>query len=520
MDAILEALGRPEAYPHPTEAITVAETHISWVFLTGIWAYKVKKPVNLGFLDFSTLEKRAHYCHEEVRLNRRLAADLYIDVVPITRSDTAVRVGGDGAVIGHAVKMRQFDRSQELDRLLAGNRLTARHIDSIIDTVAAFHLAIPPADQDSEYGRPEKLILPLLENFRHTSELVACRAEELLLEKVRTWVQKEHLRLTPRFFERKAGGFIRHCHGDMHTGNMVWQKDRVLIFDCIEFSPALYMIDVTSDIAFLFMDLQHSGNTGLAWRFLNGWLSATGDYESLRLLRFYSLYRATVRAKVTAIRYEQEADETRRHTIREEHLSYVRHAFHYTQPTAAHLMITCGVSGSGKSTHGGAIALELQAVHIRSDIERKRLAGIPADTRSSNCSGIDIYTAPFTEKTYRRLAEIAATALEEGFAVLVDATFLGKGERRQFRKLARQYGCRFTILHFHADEAILRVRVKARLREGRDPSEADEAVLQKQLAAAEPLSEEELSDEILIDTGREVDYRSIANHLRHRKESP
>jgi len=520
MDVILEALTRPDAYPHPTEAITVAETHISWVFLTGTWAYKVKKPVNLGFLDFSTLEKRAHYCREEVRLNRRLAPELYLDVVPVTRSQETLRIGGNGTAIEYAVKMVQFDRSQELDRLLAANRLNAMHIDSIILTVAAFHRAIPHADPDSEYGLPEKLILPLLENFRHTEELVACGAEKPLLEKIRAWALDEHRRLASRFLERKAGGFIRHCHGDMHTGNMVWQKGRVLIFDCIEFSPELSMIDVTSDIAFLFMDLEHSGNPGLAWRFLNGWLSAAGDFESLRLLRFYSLYRATVRAKVTAIRYEQEPDAARRHAIREEHLSYVRHAFHYTLPRSARLMITCGVSGSGKSTHGGAIACEMQAVHIRSDIERKRLAGIGASAGSRNRAGMDIYTASFTEKTYRRLAEIAATALEEGFPVLVDATFLGKSERRRFRELAARYGCPFAILHFHADEAILRERVKARLMEGRDPSEADESVLQRQLAAAEPLSEDERSDELLIDTGLEVDYRSIVHQLRHRKESP
>ncbi len=517
MEAILEALIRPDAYPHPTEAITVVETHISWVLLTGTWADKVKKPVNLGFLDFSTLEKRAYFCHEELRLNRRLAPELYLDVVPVTRSQEALRIGGSGTAIEYAVKMAQFDRAFELDRLLAGNRLHAEHIDSIIRTVAAFHRTIPHADPDSEYGRPEKLILPLLENFRHTEELVACDAEKVLLEKIRRWALDEHHRLASRFLERKAGGFIRHCHGDMHTGNMVWQKDRVLIFDCIEFSPALSMIDVTSDIAFLFMDLEHSGNPGLAWRFLNGWLSATGDFESLRLLRFYSLYRATVRAKVTAIRYEQEADEARRHAIREEHLSYVRHAFHYTLPGSARLMITCGVSGSGKSTHGGEIACRMQAVHIRSDIERKRLAGIGPDAGSRNRDGLDIYTASFTETTYRRLAEIAATALEEGFPVLVDATFLEKGERRRFRELAARYGCPFTILHFHADEAILRERVKARFLEGRDPSEADEAVLQRQLEAAEPLPEEERPDEILIDTGREVDYRGIVHFLRHPK---
>ncbi|ACD89882.1 MAG: AAA family ATPase [Chlorobium limicola] len=519
MHTIVEALSRPEAYPHETCDIQVAETHISWVFLTGTYAYKIKKPVNLGFLDFSTLEKRTRYCHEELRLNRRLAPELYLDVVPVTLSEETIRIGGSGTAIEYAVKMVQFDRTHELDRLLAGNRLTAKHIDSIIETVAAFHFGIPAASPDSEYGRPEKLILPLLENFRHTAELVNNNVEQRLLEKLETWVEKEHLRLTPRFLDRKRAGFIRHCHGDMHTGNMVWQNEQVVIFDCIEFSPALSMIDVISDIAFLFMDLEHGGHRELAWRFLNGYLSATGDYESLSLLCFYSLYRATVRAKVTAIRFEQEPDEKRRHAIREEHLSYVRHAFLYTLPKTAHLVITCGVSGSGKSTHAEALASELQAVHIRSDIERKRLAGIGAITNSRNSSGMDIYTTLFTEKTYRRLEDIAAAALEEGFPVLVDATFLEKDERMRFKKLAGQSECPFTILHFHADEALLRERVTKRFQEGSDASEADEAVLLMQLAAAEPLSEEERRDTIDIDTGRKVGYSEIINELQKRNES-
>jgi len=519
MEAILEALIRPDAYPHPTEAITVVETHISWVLLTGTWAYKIKKPVNLGFLDFSTLEKRAYFCHEELRLNRRLAPELYLDVVPVTRSQEALRIGGSGTAIEYAVKMTQFDRAFELDRLLAGNRLNAEHIDSIIGTVAAFHRTIPHADPDSEYGRPEKLILPLLENFRHTAEIVKNNVEQQLLEKLERWVEKEHLRLTPRFLDRKTAGFIRHCHGDMHTGNMVWQNKQVVIFDCIEFSQALSMIDVVSDIAFLFMDLEHSGHRKLAWRFLNGYLSTTGDYESLSLLCFYSLYRATVRAKVTAIRFEQETNEKRRHAIREEHLSYVRHAFHYTLPGTAHLVITCGVSGSGKSTHAVPLASELQAVHIRSDIERKRLAGIGANTSSRKSSGMDIYTTLFTEKTYQRLEDIAAAALEEGFPVLVDATFLEKDERMRFRKLAGQSDCPFTILHFYADEALLRERVTKRFREGSDVSEADETVLLMQLAASQPLSEEECMDTIEIDTSREVDYSGIVHELQKRNES-
>lgn len=513
---IREALSRPEAYPHGTLPVQMVETHISWVFLTGEYAYKVKKPVNLGFLDFSTLEKRALFCREEVRLNRRLCPELYVEVVPLTLSEGTITICGNGTVVEYAVKMRQFDRSQELDRLLAGNRLTKAHIDSIIETVATFHGSIPAAEPESEYGLPEKLVLPLLENFRHTAELVDGRAEQHMLEKLRAWAEHEHRRLTAGFRKRKADGFVRHCHGDMHTGNMVWQHGRVMIFDCIEFSPALYMIDVTSDIAFLFMDLGHSGHPELAWRFLNGYLSLTGDYEGMRYLRFYSLYRATVRAKVTAIRYGQEKTAEQRHATLEEHLSYVRQAYRYTLRTTAHLVITCGVSGSGKSTCAAKLAPAVQAFHIRSDVERKRLCGIGAGKRSRKMK-LDIYTPGLTEKTYGRLAVIAAICLEEGYPVIVDATFLDAGLRQRFRKLAEEHGCPFTILYFHAPPTALQERVRNRFQENRDPSEADETVLLGQLSKEEPPCGEERLYTLDIDTSLEVDHGTIIKALRQRE---
>lgn len=513
MYPLIEALSRSEAYPHDTsEVIQVAETHISWVFLTGVYAYKVKKPVNLGFLDFSSLEQREHCCREEVRLNRRLCPELYLDVIPVTAAQNVISIGGNGTIIDYAVKMMQFDRSQELDRLLAADRLTEKHIDSIIETVTAFHMAIPAAPDNSEYGRPEKLILPLLDNFRHTAELVSGRAEQLMLEKLQRWVRSEHSRLTSLFLDRKARGFIRHCHGDMHTGNMVWLQGRVLIFDCIEFSDALSMIDVMSDIAFLFMDLRHGGHPELAWRFLNGYLSGTGDYAGIELLRFYSLYRAMVRAKVTAIRHAQEPDERKKHAILEEHLSYVRQAFQDTIPEGAHLIITCGVSGSGKSTVAKALAPAIGALHIRSDIERKRLAGLGALESSRE----NIYTHSFTDKTYERLADIASICLEAGYPVIVDATFLHEKERNRFRILAEKHGRPFTIMHVHADEKLLRKRVGKRVREGKDPSEADEKVLLQQLETRAPFTAEEKQHILEIDSGRETDYGLIAEGLQRR----
>lgn len=516
---IPEALARPEAYPHATTPIQIVETHISWVFLTGRYAYKVKKPVDFGFLDFSTLKQRAHFCREEVRLNRRLCPELYLGVVPITHRNGTVCVGGKGVVTEYAVKMQQFSQSEELDRLLAVNRLDETHIDRIAETVATFHKSIPAAEYDSEYGLPEKLLCPLRENFRHIANLLHTSAEQGVLKKLETWTMLEYRRLKAGFLARKAGGFVRHCHGDMHTGNMVWHKGRVMIFDCIEFNPSLFTIDVANDIAFLFMDLEHGGHPGLAWRFLNGYLQQTGDYDSIGFLRFYSLYRAMVRAKVTAIRHRQGDSDKERHATLEEHLSYLRQAFRYTAKGKPHLMITTGLSGSGKSTIAMTLSSLLQAVHLRSDIERKRLYGMEALERSQNRNP-DLYTSSATEETYRKLEGIAGYTLEEGFPVIADATFLEKSRRDRFRELAASKGCPFTILRVHARKTTLYERVRKRFRENRDPSEADETILCGQRSRAEHLSGEELRYTIDIDSELEIDLKNLARKLRRRATSP
>ena len=305
MESLAEALSRPEAYPHTTGKIEVVETHISWIFLTDLWAYKVKKTLDLGFLDFSTLQKRHHYCNEELRLNRRLCPELYHSVVPVVRSENSFLMDREGEIVDYAVKMVRFERTMELDRMLSEKRLNAEHIDTLARMIAGFHTSLPAAPAESGFGHPDHLIKPILHNFTSMEPIATSEDEIKRLEFIREWSKREHQRLYPQFMGRKSGGFIRQCHGDMHTGNMVWWKERIFIFDCIEFNENLSIIDVISDLAFLFMDLEHGGEKKLAWRLLNKYLTETGDYDALPLLRFYLVYRAMVRAKVTAIRYAQ-----------------------------------------------------------------------------------------------------------------------------------------------------------------------------------------------------------------------
>lgn len=508
-----EALRHPEAYPHPVEPeIVVVETHISWLFLTGRFAYKLKKPVNLGFLDFSTLERRRHFCHEELRLNRRLCPELYLDVLPVTESAGKLRIGGDGEAVDYVIRMVQFDRRFELDRLLRNGELTKRQIDEAATVIAAFHAEAPRADPAAKFGTPEVIVKPMLENLDLTEE-VARTIEELSdIEKLRHWTLAEHRRLSGIVRERKALGMVRECHGDLHTGNMVIRDGEIVIFDCIEFSHALSIIDVMSDVAFLFMDLEHSGHPELAWHFLNGWLTKSGDYGGLQVLRLYCVYRAMVRAKVTSIRLAQESGEEEKAKTLAEHHSYIQLALGYTRPRKPMLLITHGLSGSGKSVISAQLADAGGFIHIRSDVERKRLFGIDSLDRSAG-KGLDIYTAETTRKTYAAMLDATSTALSAGFPVIVDATFPDAHKRAPFLRLARtlEYPCH--ILCFHAPREVLRERVRARHEAASDASEADLNVLEAQLHAIAPPDGDEKALCIKIDTEGEINIEALLKAL-------
>lgn len=516
MTNLTTALLHSSAYPHPVEDIVIVETHISLVFLTGTYAYKVKKAVNLGFLDFSTLEKREHFCREELRRNRRLCGNLYLDVVPVTEQPGTIMIEGKGRIIDYAVKMAQFDRSLELDTLLTQGKITGAQIDEISRIVAAFHDSSPAAEPDTPYGRPEILIKPVRDNFTEAERLNKDRQEKKLLEKLKQWTETEYRRLMPLFLSRKADGAIRECHGDMHTGNMVLWQDKVMIFDCIEFNPFLSTIDVASEIAFLVMDLEHSGHPKHAWRFLNDYLSLTGDYEGLPLLRFYKTYRAMVRAKVTAIRHLQEKNQREKEQTLAEHRSYISTALSYASHEPFGLILTCGVSGSGKTTVARELASRMQAIHIRSDVERKRLFGLKHLEKSSPEQSKVMYSDKSSELTYTRLYEIAALCLESSYPVIVDAAFPREEERRRFISLGENKDVPVVILYCEAPEALLEERVTKRQRKGRDASEADNAVLRQQIRYFLPLSDLEQNITVTIDTSLPSSIQSgIAETIKH-----
>lgn len=483
------------------EAVSLVETHISWVLLTAQMAYKLKKPVSLGFLDFSTLAARKHLCEEEVRLNRRLAPSLYLGVAPVTGTTQAPRLG-EGEPIDFVVCMRRFPEDALLQRLLPAGRLEDGRLEQFAQRLAAFHAQAQVAAPASAFGAPAQVGRPAVDALaRLRADGGAKRTRSL-----QAWVFEQRKALRTAWFARQRSGAVRECHGDLHLANVVLIDDHLTAFDCIEFDPALRWIDVMSDVAFLTMDLKAHGRKDLAFRFLDAYLQHSGDYAGLPVLRFYEVYRALVRALVCRLRVRAGADAAQ--SVEPDYLGCAVQLAR-TPGDAPRLMITHGMSGSGKSTMAAALLAAAGAIRIRSDVERKRLFGLAAQQRSAE-QHAEIYTQDATQRTLARLAECARTALQAGYPVIVDAAFLRRDERLAFRALAAELRVPFSILRCRAAETQLRRRVVARDAEGRDASEATLAVLERQLATHEPLDPGECALALEVVTDAPVDTAALS----------
>lgn len=498
--ALFTALTRPECYPHAVAKVRGIETHISWVMLTGPFAYKIKKPVNLGFADFTTLALRRHYCEEEIRLNRRLAPGLYLDVVEIRGSAQAPRIDGKGSLIDYAVRMREFPQKALASRALQRGTFGATEIDALAATIAKFHASSATAAAGDSFGTPETVLASALQNFEQMVPLARNAQDCRALRALRLWTEGEFKLQREAFSARKSGHFVRECHGDLHLGNIAVLDGKPAPFDCIEFNEDLRWIDVMNEVAFLVMDLEDRDRGDLAWRFLNRYLETTGDYAGLRVLRFYLVYRALVRAKIHLLRLSQpRLRRNEKSRLAHAFSSYLRLAEHYVAPHNAALIITHGLSGCGKTTATQPLLERLGAIRLRSDLERKRIHDISPLASSGSGPGTGIYSREASNALYERLGEMTGEVLRAGYSVVVDATFLRRAERDVFRGIAEQLHVPFLILNIHAPLEMLRARITNRSARKDDASEADLAVLQLQIAAREPLTPEEKSSVVEID---------------------
>lgn len=481
------ALLDPQIYPHPVSAPRLAETHISWVILTGEFAYKVKKPLKLEFLDFSTLALRKFYCEEELRLNARFAPNLYLGVSRIVHTAAGLRLDVEGEAVDYAVRMRQFAREHELVSLLERGAVEVAALARLGHLLANAQASAPVASQVESDKRIARLLEGARRNIVSLRELAGSELESRVEAWV-NWTGQACEWMMPLLRARLTNGKVRECHGDLHCGNIVELAGELTPFDALEFDPDLRWLDVAADIAFLYMDLETRERPDLAAALLDAWLAATGDFAALRTLRFYAAYRAAIRAKVSALRRRQQSGSGAEPR-------YLAAIEGYAAKPAPLLIAMNGVSGSGKSWLAERLLGPLHAVRIRSDLERKRLAGLAATAASDG----KIYSQTATARTYARLQECAREALAGGFTTIIDAANLQRQQRAEFRALAVTMGIPFRIIATPVTPEVARQRIAVRAARGNDPSEATPEVLAHQLAHAEPLNAAEQAYSLAVD---------------------
>jgi aminoglycoside phosphotransferase family enzyme/predicted kinase len=508
----LRGLLRPEAYPHPVGEVRVVETHMSWVLLTGEFVYKLKRPVRFPFADFTDPAHRAHLCEEELRLNRRFAPSLYLGTAAVRLHAGLASFVGEGPVIETAVRMRQFDRGQELDALVAAGGVDAAALASFGAQLAAVHRTLPRPPAGTDHGEAAAVARVVRRNLVEFCAMhpPATRGRELADLRHRLAARLRHDR--EALARRAAAGRIRECHGDLHLSNLVRLGGRITPFDALEFEPAFRYIDVADEVAFVCADLQGYGRPDLAHAFLDGYLDDDGDFALLRVLGLYVAHRALVRAKIMALRAAAAAaaaagvappagignddgngasdrdgptDAIRAAWQRRE-ADYVAVATRSLAAPAPRLLLLYGLSGSGKSWLARRLAPRLGAIRLCSDRERKRLAGLAPAASSGSSPGAGLYCEDATESTYAHLARCTEQALAGGYSVICDATFLSRERRGAFAALAGATGATPLVLQCEAPPQVLRARLRARRAAGGEVSEADEAVLTWQLARAEP----------------------------------
>lgn len=486
---LVQRLLEPGAYPHPTAGIRLVETHISWVFLTGPFAYKVKKPVDFGFLDFTTLERRRGFCEAEVRISGRFAPELYIGAVPITGSADEPRVDGTGPPIEWAVKLVQFDEAERLDDLFAAGRLTATDCERLGGEIARVEESLPVAAADAGWGTAERV--------RAAVATMAARLREARPEageriaEIERWIDHGLGAAERVIAARLAAGRVRECHGDLHLANIVLHEGRIMAFDAIEFSPELRWIDVASDIAFLVMDVQARGRPDLAAHVVSGWMEAANDHAAAAVLPIYEVYRAVVRAGVAALRGDRDAPPGSARAETDRYLDLAERLTHRGRPR---LFATCGVSGSGKTTLAARVVGACNAVRLRSDVERKRLAGMrPTDRPADAAHAEAVYGADASRRVYERLAAVARGLLAAGMSVVIDATCNHRWQREMLAAAARDCGVPLVWLDFDVPAEVVLARVATRAAAGTDASDASIDVVRMQLAEREPITAAELA---------------------------
>jgi aminoglycoside phosphotransferase family enzyme/predicted kinase len=494
---LVQQLLQPESYDHPVqEPIRLLQTHVSYVFLTGDYAYKVKKPVNFGFLDYSTLEKRQHFCQEELRLNQRGAAPLYLAVVPIVQIGDTFRLADSGAPVEYAVKMQQFPQETLLSQVFERGELTEAMLRQLAEAIAQFHQAAETNDEIRSFGTVEAVRQSIDENYEQTLGFIGGPQTQTQFDGTKAYTDQFFATQADLLQQRMDGGWIRACHGDLHLNNICYWQDQLLLFDCIEFNKPFRFVDVMYDIAYIVMDLTAQGRTDLAATFMSHYVEQTGDWEGLQVLPLYVSRQAYVRAKVTSFLLGDPAiPEDVKQQASDKAAQYYTLAHDYVQPQPGRLIMMVGLSGSGKSTTARSLASQLGAIQLRSDAVRKHLAGIPLQQRGDD----SLYTPEMSRKTYDRLLALGIMLAKQGYKVILDAKYDRVATRQDVIAQSQAHQIPLNVVYCIAPETVLKQRLEARRG---DIADATVAVLANQVM--EPLSSGEAVNVTTVDTTQPI----------------
>lgn len=510
---LVQGLLEPKAYPEATKRIELVQTQMSFILLTDEYVYKVKKPVNLGFLDYTTLDKRRFFCQREVELNQRLCPEVYLGVVPITKDERKILIQGKGEAIEYAVKMRRLPKEAMMDVLLVNNKVTPRMVAKVAQKLAEFHQRAETNAKINAFGKIDAIGQNTDENFSQTEKYIGNTISLDKYQRIKAYTDNFIKKNTTLFHQRIADGRIRDCHGDLHAAHVCF-TDGICIYDCIEFNDRFRYSDVAAEVAFLAMDLDHYGRADLSRSFVNAYIDKSKDRELVKLLNFYKCYRAYVRGKVEGFKlgdpYIAPAEKKQILNVASSYFdlanSYIR-----SKPT---LFITTGLVGTGKTFLAQALAKRLGLVVISSDVTRKKLAGIPITEHRFEEFDTGIYLAEFSKKTYDRMFSEAKDILTEGGSVILDASFIKVEERLKAKELAKETNADFLIIECTLDEASIKKRLAQRLEQG-TISDGRWEIYQPQKRAFDPVVEVPKTNHAIIDTAQPVEenIRQISSLL-------
>ncbi len=512
---LIQQMLQPDFYSHSVqEPIQLLQTHISYVFLTGEYAYKVKKPANFGFLDFTSLEKRRYFCHEELRLNRRLSPDLYLSVLPIVETAGQYQFGAvdtEQTAAEYALQMRQFPQDMLLSQLFQDGKLTPKIVQQLAIQVVDFHASAITNPDVTAYGSVASVQQVDTNNHAISTPFIGTAQTQQQLDETRVFTTQFFERHADWFTQRQTEGKIRECHGDLHLNNVCFYQDKIQIFDCIEFNQEFRNIDVIYDVAFMVMDLAFQGRVDLANLFLNTYLEQTGDYQGAVLLPLYLSMRAYIRGNVNSLALNDPAISTLdKAEFLQRAQAYYRQAWDYSRRSQGRLILMSGLSGSGKSTVAHQIAQKLNAIHVRSDAVRKHLAEIPLHQRGDHGGtfGSGIYTPEMTQKTYGALLELGLLLAQQGWPVILDAKYDRQSLRQTVMEAAiaahQESAAQIPIKIVQCTAPIEVLRDRLNRRTG-DIADATADLLESQIKAAEPLIDSERAVAITLQTDQPLE---------------